>query len=226
MNASGVPAHALMKGIGRTVRHRLIDLFAPKLLFKDYNRMLQAYGISLESVPRSFTLYLKAKRARSLVGAEIGVAKGENALSMLQELNISRLYLIDPYFEVVADYNAAVHKLDRYAEKTKFIKLTSDQAVNMIPEKLDFAYIDGDHSYEFVRKDIMHYQRLLKPNGVIGGHDYSPAKGVVDAVDECARKLCWNLTVRFPDWWLENWSRTIVSLENFRNVLSDNVCCK
>ena len=47
----------------------------------------------------------------------------------------------------------------------------SEDAVDDIPEKLDFVYIDGNHAYEYVKKDIGLYYPKLKKGGVIGGHD-------------------------------------------------------
>jgi hypothetical protein len=39
----------------------------------------------------------RSKKRGGLVGIEIGVAAGEHAISLLENLNIERLYLIDPY---------------------------------------------------------------------------------------------------------------------------------
>ena len=45
------------------------------------------------------------------------------------------------------------------------------------------VFIDGDHSYEAVRRDIAGAQRIGA--AVIGGHDYAPSiPGVVQAVEE------------------------------------------
>ena len=40
--------------------------------------------------------------------------------------------------------------------------------------KLDFLFIDGDHTYEGVKKDFEMYSRLVKENGVIAFHDIVP----------------------------------------------------
>ena len=53
---------------------------------------------------------------------------------------------------------------------------------------LDFVYIDGNHLYEFVKKDLELSLRKMKPGGYITGDDYSPGGwwkgGVKRAVDE------------------------------------------
>ena len=38
-------------------------------------------------------------------------------------------------------------------------------------EKLDLLFIDGDHSYEGVKKDFLSYRRLVRNNGIIAFHD-------------------------------------------------------
>jgi len=57
----------------------------------------------------------------------------------------------------------------------RFIKSTSEDAYHdfFIRQdiKIDFLYIDGDHSYEGVKKDFELYSNLLTDNGIIVIHD-------------------------------------------------------
>jgi len=48
---------------------------------------------------------------------------------------------------------------------------------------LDLVFIDGDHSYEAVMADIAAWQPLVRPGGILSGHDYG-AFGVAQAVQE------------------------------------------
>ena len=49
----------------------------------------------------------------------------------------------------------------------------------------DFIYIDANHEYDEVKKDIELYLPKLASNGIIGGHDYHEVwPDVVDAVNE------------------------------------------
>ena len=43
-------------------------------------------------------------------------------------------------------------------------------------EKVDWIYVDADHSYEGVQNDIAQSFKLLKPDGVIFGDDYHFSK--------------------------------------------------
>lgn len=45
-------------------------------------------------------------------------------------------------------------------------------------ERLDLLFLDGDHSYEGCRADVLAWLPHLKPGGIIVMHDYAWAEGV------------------------------------------------
>lgn len=53
-------------------------------------------------------------------------------------------------------------------------------------ESLDFVFIDANHTYEYVKKDIEAWLPKIKKGGIIGGHDFNIFywPGVVQAVTE------------------------------------------
>lgn len=55
-----------------------------------------------------------------------------------------------------------------------------------LPHKVDMVFIDGDHKYKTVMRDIMKAYELLDRGGLICGHDYNVGgwEGVKRAVDE------------------------------------------
>lgn len=56
-------------------------------------------------------------------------------------------------------------------------------------EKLDWIYIDGDHSYEGCLADLETALTIMKPNGIIFADDYKNSKqGVQRAVDDFVKK--------------------------------------
>ena len=122
---------------------------------------------------------------QTIVGAEVGVANGHHALNILQEMpNVKLLYLIDPYLGKIAwtDYDKTyVNEKKKALVKTK-LSQHSDRicwvykefekcTVKDIPHSLDFIYIDGDHAYKHLIKDLALASQLVKKSGVIGGHD-------------------------------------------------------
>ena len=164
-------------------------------------------------------------RKESLTGIEIGVAGGEHALSLLETLDIKKLYLVDPY-ELYDDYQEGKshygvdqlplskteiicrEKLKAFDSKVVWIKKLSSEAVNFIDEKVDFVYIDGNHQEEFVIEDLANYLPLLKESGVLGGHDFYNGfqrehDGVVNAVTNFIQNKRYQLRIEAPDWWVE-----------------------
>ncbi len=152
-----------------------------------------------------------------LIGVEIGVFQGENALSLLKTSNIKMLYLIDPFIESEAytqneiskAFNKAKKKLRKYKNKITWIVKKSEEATNEIPNNLDFVYIDGSHLYEDVKKDIELYYPKLKEGGLLAGDDFPKSKyddgkenGVNEAVLKFVKKRDLALYTLLQDWWV------------------------
>jgi hypothetical protein len=49
---------------------------------------------------------------------------------------------------------------------------SDDALLQLNSNRYDIIYIDGNHTYEQVKKDIINYYPLIKNNGFISGHDY------------------------------------------------------
>ena len=124
-----------------------------------------------------------------LVMVEIGCFSGESAEMFLQSGKINKLYGIDswsPSYTSKCSMQDVEGAFDvvQARHKGKIIKLKGviDDYINELLD-IDFAYIDGDHSYGFVKNDIQKTLTKLKPNGFISGHDYNHP-GVRGAVNE------------------------------------------
>jgi len=125
---------------------------------------------------------VKVLKGEGLLGAEVGVFAGHNAINIIQNLKPKTLYLVDPYVAyneyAVVDvemslefakqnaYNLTHTYNPRYIYK-KFHEVTEEE----IPEKLDFIYIDGCHTYEMLEKDFNKALQFIKDDGIICGHD-------------------------------------------------------
>ena len=160
---------------------------------------------------RSAINFIKENLNGELVGVEIGVLRGENAEDILQNLQIKKLYLVDPYEEdhihrgmsLKQAEDIADKKLSKYGDKIHIIKLKASDAVHLIPDNLDFIYIDGSHRYEYVKQDIENYYPKLKVGGILSGHDYNAREpGVNKAVNEFAKEKGLKLYVKPYDWWV------------------------
>lgn len=126
---------------------------------------------------------------------EIGSFIGESTIIFAQ--HFKQVIAIDPFLTGYDpedptsrfDFNEVYQEyLDRTSpyKNIKTLTLTSDDAVDILKDELfDFIYVDGIHQYEQVLIDIKNYLLLVKPNGIIGGHDYGGVwEGVKKAVDE------------------------------------------
>lgn len=70
---------------------------------------------------------------------------------------------------------------------TLYIRRSSLNTLWLRP--IDLLFIDGNHTYKFVRKEIEKYSPYVKKGGVILFHDYEPdMPGVYPAVNKWAKK--------------------------------------
>lgn len=58
------------------------------------------------------------------------------------------------------------------------------KTLQQLNEKFDMIFIDGEHTYDGVKKDVIGCLPLLANGGLICGHDYGAWAGVKEAVDE------------------------------------------
>jgi len=133
-------------------------------------------------------------------GCEVGVHLGTNALSMLSIIPELHLTLIEPY--MTYEYRrfrtrnkwkwdlATMDKIRRKAlrklskSNVRWLMTTSELASKCVEdESLDFVYIDGNHSFDFITRDIQFWAPKIRKGGIISGHDYGikPIRSAVDA---------------------------------------------
>ena len=128
---------------------------------------------------------------------EVGTYRGQFA-KHLHQTNPDMLYLVDPWKvypkEVFPDYtHYDQSKWDSLYESvcSKFnydnvtiIRKPSDKAVNeFIDNSIDLIYIDGNHTYDYVKQDLNLWLPKVRKGGMLCGHDYQ-LKSVTKAVNE------------------------------------------
>ena len=112
---------------------------------------------------------------------EIGSYKGESTSIFASSGIFEKIYCMDPF----DGYEEALEMLDddwktvktqfytntRHWDNINLIQDYSFNQVNNFPDKyFDVIYMDADHSYDALKRDIELY--LPKCNKIIGGHDY------------------------------------------------------
>ncbi len=131
---------------------------------------------------------------KPLIGAEIGVKGGDNATDILKTLNITKLYLVDSWQGEFGRFFKIAKNRFKNNKKVVIFKDSSLEASKKITESLDFVYIDADHSYEAMKRDIKVWSEKVKTGGFVCGHDYterwpSIRKAVLEYCSE--RKICY-----------------------------------
>ncbi len=166
--------------------------------------------------------------------AELGVLRGNNALSMYSALSPQKMVLIDSWspdaneaycafetlppwvepIETYADYyGGPMHEQKTwdalYHEcATKFanmpnvtlIRSSTIDAIEQIKpltgiDQFDLVYIDANHQYEYILRDLMYYQNLVAPEGFMMLNDccFSPSGtlqnlGVLEALSSFIKR--------------------------------------
>jgi predicted O-methyltransferase YrrM len=105
--------------------------------------------------------------------AEVGVDSGDFSLQILTRCKPEKLHLFD--IDMTRLTNKAV--LDAIAQRGSPIKThAGDSSTNLrkVPDGyFDIIYIDGDHSYNGVKRDIDAALPKLKPEGILVFNDYA-----------------------------------------------------
>ena len=140
--------------------------------------------------------------------AEVGIGYGTHAKYVLKTTDVETLYLIDPMVfypnDVFAEdimkcipkepgnqfnemYDLIRQELNPWASRYTWFRVPSLSITNeQIPDgSLDCVFVDGDHSYEAVKKDLAFWWAKIRVGGQILGDDYWTAD-VARAVHEFA----------------------------------------
>jgi hypothetical protein len=132
---------------------------------------------------------------------EIGSWKGKSAAFMAVEIinskknisfdcidiwKIDNKYIKDDNPESNILYEIFIKNIQSLSNVINPIRMDSIEASKKYEDNsIDFVFIDANHDYDYVKKDIEAWFPKVKTGGVIAGHDYHKHwKGVVKAVDE------------------------------------------
>ena len=127
-------------------------------------------------------------------GAEIGVDRGRFSEYMLKVIPNLHLFSVDPWrwkLRGESRYNSSVRRLQPYGERSTIIRKDSMDARYDVPdESLDFLYIDGNHSFDYVISDLIWWAKKVRYGGIVSGHDFFRFRGagIVPAVNAYTRE--------------------------------------
>lgn len=168
-------------------------------------------------------------REAELFGVEVGVWKGELSRDLLAHFPRLHLTMIDLWTAEGSDKSMhgkdssqeamenalfATHSNTEFALHRRIVERgDSVEVADCCKDRFfDFVFIDADHFYESVRKDLLAWFTKIKQGGIISGHDYDgqgdrkKGWGVKRAVDEFFGTLKLDVNVE-PGlvWWVKKW---------------------
>lgn len=129
---------------------------------------------------------------------EIGSYQGESTAIFRKNFIDSKIYAVDPWINNYDDRETSINAYNVLDIESNFdtitkrsnitkVKMFSCDFANIIADNsIDFIYVDGDHSYNGVKNDLLCWKNKIKIGGFIGGHDYNEmqADTVVKAISE------------------------------------------
>jgi predicted O-methyltransferase YrrM len=131
----------------------------------------------------SYLLYGLIRSMKPEVCVEIGSARGRSACFIgmaLKENGRGKLFAIDPHrqtswndfqsndtFDIINHNLAALH----VTSEVEIVRMTSEEAAKVWSRQIDMIFIDGDHSYEGIKRDWELFLPYLTTFGIAILHD-------------------------------------------------------
>jgi hypothetical protein len=165
-----------------------------------------------EKIARWHEVERRVPRDYPIIGVEVGVWRGKMSAELLRRLPRLFLIMVDrwcvpPEGDSYLGSGARISGYDQEAydeayqrtlavtlfasDRRRIMRVESGTAAAQLAleeKRFAFVFIDGDHSYLGVKRDVALWRGLVEPGGLLCGHDYSssPAKRgeVKRAVDE------------------------------------------
>ncbi len=148
-------------------------------------------------------------------GIEVGVLEGHNSFALLRSFKNLFLVMVDKYEELEGAERFSALMLRKlspesmqevmkeafsstlpYKDRRCMLVGNSYEVGHLLRKNsYDFVFIDASHNYDSVTKDMNVYYELIKPGGLLLGHDYNSRGdrkgwfGVKKAVDEFGKKM-------------------------------------
>jgi GT2 family glycosyltransferase len=165
------------------VRERLATKYKlPKGWF--YKGDLSEYRRLVEDVPKGGTI------------GELGCAWGRSLCSVADIIKRKdlKVHIVDCFIGTTGEasygdkfrkeFEDNITRFGIFDRVTIHEGYTNDMVKEIPDHTFDLLFIDADHSYEVVKKDLIDWEPKIKIHGTISGHDYSNGFGVSQAVNE------------------------------------------
>jgi predicted O-methyltransferase YrrM len=156
----------------KTLPDVLLQALASKLVFApDGTTQPQESNISMEEAE---SLCSAVRSIQPVCSLEIGLAHGISALAILAAIVANgpsgHHYVIDPFQKNYASCGEAMITLAGFADRHTFLERLPEEVIPHLP-RLQFAFIDASHLFDFTIMEFLLADKKLDVGGVIGLHD-------------------------------------------------------
>lgn len=151
---------------------------------KKKDRLSVSVTVSFEGKRKQFLKHLiEQNNFKTMI--EVGIDTGKTTFFLLDNIPDLTIYAVDK--DINKFYTDDVK--ERYRERLIPLQGLSHIVADKIKDSIaDLIFIDADHSYESVKKDIEKYSPKLKIGGLLTGHDID-YPGVNRAVTEVIKNF-------------------------------------
>lgn len=132
---------------------------------------------STQTTEKERALLIKYLNGRRKV-VEIGVFEGFTTRVLTENADAdATIYGVDPFFKgrmgiswgyrMSRAYNSSAVK----GKKLIFVRKSSTEVGDQVPDRVDFIFIDADHSLDGITADWAFWSERVEPDGIIALHD-------------------------------------------------------
>ena len=138
---------------------------------------------------------------------EVGVSDGKLSNYLLAQIPTLYLYGVD------IESNECIRAVyDNFSNRSVFFERDSVEVAQFLANGMfDLVFVDADHTYDAVVRDLRAWAPKVRPGGIFAGHDYGwEFPGVVRAVQEFALATGWRLQTSASNvWWFYKPNATV-----------------
>lgn len=151
------------------------------------------------SLDEAALLHELAAAAQDGAIVEVGTFHGKSTVALAlgaQAGGKAKVYGVDPFVTFVGSFGRTFTPAEKIvlfqnlllagvAEHVWLLQTTSERAARGFDEPIALLWVDGDHSYDGVKRDFAAWAPHVAPGGILAFHDsLSPRLGVARFLDE------------------------------------------
>lgn len=182
----------MLRNILRKFKQRVFEETKRKVYSKIQNYLSIEGWLTAEEALGLYSIAKKVSTKKQPVVVEIGSWKGKSTFCIAMGLQNGEINCIDPFNAAGEEGSKEIYEKNKgeksLLEQFQANLLTKPAGVKIkalqgyssefteIFSKIDFLFIDGDHSIEGCRFDFENFAKNINPGGYLAFHDYDPLR--------------------------------------------------